>query len=38
MVRGAQEVHSLEDFGIEPMQFTETMDGVFGNRPKDYLK
>ena len=29
---------SLEEFGIKPMEFTGTMDLIFGNRPKDYLK
>ena len=31
-------VTSLEDFGITPLPFTEIMDNVFANRPKDYLK
>ena len=32
------DVNCLEDFGIKPMKFTETMDGVFGNHPKEYIR
>ena len=33
-----QQIYCLEDFGIKPMEFTEIMDAVFDNKPKEYLK
>ena len=37
-VSGTQSISCLEDFGIQPVPFTETMDKIFGDRPKNHLK
>jgi len=33
-----QDSTSLEDYGIKPMLFNDTLEGVFGDKPKDHLK